>query len=440
MRSLHLFMGNRKSTLRGGETTYALPQPAAETHNAAPASESPTPTGSVDSGKRVTVADVRAALPAATMPKLKAVPNSDAGYTKWYARSRDRTSGEFEREEERPAKPIYKAPSSDKVDYSKGRAKGPLYWDGEYDSTELERRSRAVTRHFPDALGVDDYMIRTEILLAGFGFSSTNTIAMCNLCRDEITRDVRWHVENTFGSSFNTTGLGGVLTTGVTGIGAGLSHAPMKASGGEKERVVFFSFPHIAIDGDGSVGIVHRPWRCKPSHACGALEAALGHFKACNHDDHNKTSSLAWTTVDDNGKAIGMVDEMDPEFSFLKRRLTMGMQREGVVGEKLQQTDLVGFTKLAERQITRDLEDLIKAAVDPNKYDYAVCTGVQIHQWSPTGPRLDYISTGSMYAVVNGERIDLDVVSVPPLPPRLIRLVVSGDGKDDDAAGVGGAL
>ena len=160
-------------------------------------------------------------------------------------------------------------------------------------------------------------MIRTEILLAGFGFSSTNTIAMCNLCRDEITRDVRWHVENTFGSSFNTTGLGGVLTTGVTGIGAGLSHAPMKASGGEKERVVFFSFPHIAIDGDGSVGIVHRPWRCKPSHACGALEAALGHFKACNHDDHNKTSSLAWTTVDDNGKAIGMVDEMDPEFSFL---------------------------------------------------------------------------------------------------------------------------
>ena len=188
------------------------------------------------------------------------------------------------------------------------------------------------------------------------------------------------------------------------------------------------------------MGIVHRPWRCKPSHACGALEACLCHFKASFPDDQNKTSSLAWTTVDDNGKAIGMVDEMDPEISFLKRRLTMGMQREGVVGDKLQQMDLVAFTKLAERQITRDLEDLIKAAVDPNKYDYAVCTGVQIHQWAPTGPRLDYISTGSMYAVVNGERIDLDVVSVPPLPPRLIRLVVSGDGKDDDEAGVGGAL
>ena len=32
-----------------------------------------------------------------------------------------------------------------------------------------------------------------------------------------------------FGSSFNTNGLGGVLTCGVTGLKAGLSHAPVCA-------------------------------------------------------------------------------------------------------------------------------------------------------------------------------------------------------------------
>ena len=37
--------------------------------------------------------------------------------------------------------------------------------------------------------------------------------------------------------------------------------------------------------------------------------------------------------------------------------------------------------QVAERTITSDLEGLIKAAVDTEKADYAVVTGVQIHNW-----------------------------------------------------------
>ncbi len=40
-----------------------------------------------------------------------------------------------------------------------------------------------------------------------------------------------------------------------------------------KERYVFFSFPHIAIDSDGKVGAVSRPNRPGASAACGALIA-----------------------------------------------------------------------------------------------------------------------------------------------------------------------
>ncbi len=49
---------------------------------------------------------------------------------------------------------------------------------------------------------------------------------MTNLCRDEITATLRHEIEQIFGASFNTNGLGAVLTCGVTGIKAGLSHAP----------------------------------------------------------------------------------------------------------------------------------------------------------------------------------------------------------------------
>jgi len=47
-----------------------------------------------------------------------------------------------------------------------------------------------------------------------------------------------------FGASFSTNGLGGVLTCGTIGMGAGFSHSPVCGTTG-KERYVFFSFPHV---------------------------------------------------------------------------------------------------------------------------------------------------------------------------------------------------
>ena len=297
------------------------------------------------------------------------------------------------------------------VDFTRGPVHGPLYWDGSYDSAELRRRASIINHHFSNALGIDDYMIRTETVLAGFGFQASNTIAMCNLCRDEITRDFRRKVENVYGMPFITQGLGAVMTTGKTGFGAGLHHAPLEKQGA-KERVIFFSFPHIAIDADGEVGSVHRPGRCGQSNACGALIGALKTFQG---------QAAKVGTVE-----VPEVDMNDPEFSILKNRLCVGMEREGIVAAQLQQVSLVDMTKLAERQITKDIEALIEQTVDTAHFDYAVCTGVHIHQWSLTGPRCDYVAPGSMYAVVDGKRHELDISSIPPLPPRLLRLVEDG--------------
>eukprot|EP00967_Tisochrysis_lutea_P153197 scaffold301806_cov20-Tisochrysis_lutea.AAC.1 len=58
---------------------------------------------------------------------------------------------------------------------------------------------------------------------------SNNTIAMSNLCRDEscMILEDKIEVRSVFGSCFATHGLGGVLTCGVIGIKAGLSHSPV---------------------------------------------------------------------------------------------------------------------------------------------------------------------------------------------------------------------
>ncbi|GFH26054.1 LCIB_C_CA domain-containing protein, partial [Haematococcus lacustris] len=55
-------------------------------------------------------------------------------------------------------------------------------------------------------------MARLEVALSGFGFTGDNTIAMTNLCRDEVTIPLKDKIESVFGGSFNTNGLGAVLT------------------------------------------------------------------------------------------------------------------------------------------------------------------------------------------------------------------------------------
>ena len=55
-----------------------------------------------------------------------------------------------------------------------------------------------------------------------------------------------------------------------------LCNCVQKAS---KERYIFFSFPHVAVDPNGGLGSIQRPGREACSSACGALKAALGHFQ-----------------------------------------------------------------------------------------------------------------------------------------------------------------
>ena len=82
--------------------------------------------------------------------------------------------------------------------------------------------------------------------------------------------------------------------------------SPVQDNG--RERYVFFSFPHIAIDSKGQVGAIARPGRAGTSCACGALAKALGEFKKEG-------------VTEENCKVPGVHDALDPEYSILKQRL-----------------------------------------------------------------------------------------------------------------------
>jgi hypothetical protein len=90
--------------------------------------------------------------------------------------------------------------------------------------------------------------------------------------------------------------------------------------------------------------------------------------------------------------------------------------------------------QVAERTITSDLEFLISRAVDTEKADYAVITGIQIHSWPDpaTGaPAIEFVMPGSFYAVVNGEKVEFNIGMVPALTPRQAAILSSGAAAPD---------
>eukprot|EP00892_Ulva_mutabilis_P006024 jgi/Ulvmu1/3794/UM018_0004.1 len=288
-------------------------------------------------------------------------------------------------------------------------------------------RMATVTEHFPAAMSAGDFLSRVEVALGQRGLRGDNSIAVTNLCRDEATALLKDKIDAVFGATFNINGLGAGLSCGCLGLRAGFSHSPVVAG---RERYIFFSMPHIAIDSAGRVGSLHRPGQHGgPSTACGALFALLSEFKG----DPRALPRYAAEAPSSHAAA-------DPEISMLRNRLARFLVRTGadVAGMYLSE-----FTQIAERAITTDLEDLIQATVDISTADYAVVTGVQIHSWPMPGsgaPLLEFVAPRVAYAVCNGARTNLNLQNIPALTPRQLAVLRRPPGEQLLAASAGSTV
>mmetsp|Transcript_12751 Transcript_12751/g.46650 ORF Transcript_12751/g.46650 Transcript_12751/m.46650 type:complete len:158 (-) Transcript_12751:191-664(-) len=82
---------------------------------------------------------------------------------------------------------------------------------------------------------------------------------------------------------------------------------------------------------------------------------------------------------------------------------------------------------MAEEAYTEDLEELIKMTVNTATSDYAVVTGVHIHNWTQDyhgdEPQLEFVWPRKIYTVVDGERADIDLDVIDPPTPRQLNIL-----------------
>jgi len=232
-------------------------------------------------------------------------------------------------------------------------------------------------RYFNEAYPEVEFVDQTCSELSKLNFYSDNALACVGVCRDEISQPLVELINNRWGYAFNLSSLAGMFLAGLTGLKASMHHAPNMDG---KERYVFYSFPHIAIDDSGTIGACRRHGREGESSACGALGAIQNELAA--------------------GSLTVGLDNEDIELSLIKSRLAKEITGSNV-------PDLLELTKLVQKAIQDDLEAALSKAIDPGKCDYAVIAGIQIH-----GPGQNYISPVSTYAIVDGERHDLEIAPV----------------------------
>lgn len=89
--------------------------------------------------------------------------------------------------------------------------------DSNVELKYFSQRMSDITRHFPSALNMDDFLARVEVALCAHGFRGDNSITCTNLCRDESTGILKSEIDDIFGASFNINGLGACLTCGQLG-------------------------------------------------------------------------------------------------------------------------------------------------------------------------------------------------------------------------------
>lgn len=227
-----------------------------------------------------------------------------------------------------------------------------------------------LAKRFPGTLPEEAYVDKSVSLLRPLGFSADNTIAWVGVCRDELCRSLTLRAQGAWGEDFSSGSLAGMLFLGKTGMRAAQHHAPQD---GGRERYVHFAMPHVGIGPNGEIGQCERIGRPGFSKACGALNAFLADLQG--------------------GHVNAAVDPDDIEQSMLRARLVRDLEWGRV-------PDLVELTYVAHKAILTDLERLLELTLEPERADYAVLTGVQIH-----GPgNAPHVWPSTSYAVVSGKR------------------------------------
>jgi hypothetical protein len=199
---------------------------------------------------------------------------------------------------------------------------------------------------FDRTVSLHDYIHATIDHLAELGFTPDNTLAIVSTCRDEICQPLVSEVQTVWGEAFDLNALGGLTFAGTTGIRAALAHAPVQNG---KKKVLLIGAPHIAVDANGTLGVVERTGLNVPSSACGALLQLVNEYKA--HD------------------TCPAIDNDDMEYGHLRAHLWDQTSK-----------DLGQTTHQAALAVHARLHSLCEKTMDAQQVDYAILTLILVHK------------------------------------------------------------
>ncbi len=166
-------------------------------------------------------------------------------------------------------------------------------------------------KYYPKAKPFRDSLDQINKQLGEHGFTPKNTLFANCTCRDEINCHDLALLSEYWGENFDLAGLGGIPSSGITGLSAYLHHVP------DDGRMLIVGGPHIGINEQGVLGKVKREGMSQDSSACGALLACVEKL-----------------STDENFRPE--FDELDPEQYLLEKCLQPYFSEIIVAENKLQ--------------------------------------------------------------------------------------------------------
>jgi len=136
--------------------------------------------------------------------------------------------------------------------------------------------AKVLKDYFPTVMPVNDIVAVVNKQLPNF--KKENTLVATSICSDEINFPIVTHLSSHFNKPFVLGGLAGVPFSGVSGMGACISHVPQ----GGNLLIVMGS--HVGYDSLSKLGKVNRPGQDSSSGACGAAIGALKVIQAGKGD------------------------------------------------------------------------------------------------------------------------------------------------------------
>mmetsp|Transcript_12549 Transcript_12549/g.15770 ORF Transcript_12549/g.15770 Transcript_12549/m.15770 type:complete len:256 (+) Transcript_12549:157-924(+) len=124
---------------------------------------------------------------------------------------------------------------------------------------------------FRGALANDELVVKVQQILAGHGYTETNTLVASSLCCDEVNRALENDFAKVYGDHFSMGGLAGFPFGGITSFGAMAHHIPTGGS------CLIVYGPHVGVDSKGVVGKVDRRGRPGSGTCCGSAAAAAAY-------------------------------------------------------------------------------------------------------------------------------------------------------------------